>query len=119
MKESQDFEYDERLLPCPFCGSDSAKYDELGRYKNEVVWIERRVKKRAWAEIFPADDQYSTSWAVVCAYCGASGGRRASRTAAIAAWQTRLTPDMTAEERDEERRAVEAALLEEPETSAE
>ena len=119
MKESQEFFVDESLTACPFCGADARETDDLGRIKPGFVEIERRVRRRPWAELYPEDDRYYTSWAVVCGNCGASGGRRASRTAAIAAWQTRLTPDMTAEERDEERRAVEAALLEEPETSAE
>lgn len=115
MKETVDLEYCETLLPCPYCGTDSAKYDEHGRMKADVVQVERRVKRRAWAEIYPEDDRYSVMWAVVCSYCRARGGSRTSRLAAVAAWQTRLTPDMTASEREEERRAVEEALVNVPE----
>lgn len=111
MKETVNMEYNETLLPCPFCGTDSAKYDELGRIKADVVQVERRVRKRPWAEIYPPDDQYAVEWSVVCSYCRSRSGSRTSRLAAVALWQTRLTPDMTPEERDEERRAVEQSLL--------
>ena len=114
MKETVDLEYCETLLPCPFCGTDSAKFDELGRIKPDVVQVERRVRKRPWAEIYPPDDQYAVEWSVVCSYCRSRSGSRTSRLAAVAMWQTRLTPDMTPEEREDERRAVEESLLAEP-----
>lgn len=107
MNETVDYEYNAGLLPCPFCAADCEQYDEQGRLKNGVVMIERRVSRRAWAEIFPNGDEYAETWAVVCRSCFARGGSRTNRKAAIAAWQTRLTPDMTPEEREEVRREVE------------
>ena len=66
-------ERDERLKPCPFCGSETAPF--VGQHFNEV----RR--------------QYDFQWQVVCNFnnggCGGSGGVRPDEGAAIAAWNRR------------------------------
>ena len=113
MKESQDFFTDETLPPCPYCGETANERDELGRIRWDAVVVEKRVKRRAWAELYPEDDRWFTAWKVKCTACGASGGARESREAAVLAWSARIVPGMSDAERETARRAATGAIAEE------
>jgi len=92
MKEMQEWIDDEGLSPCPFCGETANPLDDLGRERWDAVRISHTVRRMAWAEILPEDQQYIEQFTVRCGLCNAAGGARTSLESARGAWNLRAEP---------------------------
>lgn len=92
MKEMQEWIDDEGLSPCPYCGETANPLDDLGRERWDAVRISHTVRRMAWAEILPEDQQYIEQFTVRCGLCNAAGGARTSLESAREAWNLRAEP---------------------------